>query len=137
MQTFSRAALAAACLVLAWGAAPARADTQFEDTLYIGSADDYFRYTATIEDATGHFTIVGTLVYDGEEYGVVAESRVGRSGLKSPARKRFVASGTAAATGLGEVPVSNAYGATGEAAVRNFVNNVVAGVLIQRMQPAW
>jgi hypothetical protein len=132
MRKFSPAALAAACLVLAWGAAPAKAEyTPFEGTLYIGSPDDYFRYTACVDDATGHMTVTGTLVYDGQQYGVVAEGRVGPSGLKSPPRKRYVASGTAAATGLGEVAVSDAYGSTPEAAVASFVNNVVAGVLVR------
>ena len=136
MHKFSFAALAA-CLVLAWGTTPARAgDTVVESTLYIGSADDYFRYTASVDNATGQLTVTGTLVYDGQQYAVVAGGWVGLSGVKSPPRKRYVATGTAAAAGLGDVAVSDAYGSTREAAVTSFVNNVVAGVLIRLMQPA-
>ena len=135
MHKFSpAAALVASCLVLTWGAGPARADCiPLEDTVYIGSPDDYFRYTGCVDDTTGRLTITGTLVYDGQEYGVVAEGWVGRSGLKSPPRKRYVASGTATATGLGEVAVSDAYGSTPEEAVTNFVNNIIVGVLIRQM----
>jgi hypothetical protein len=134
MRTFSPAAVAAACLVLAWGAAPARADyTPIGGTVYIGSPDDYFQYTGSVDDATGDIMLTGTLVYDGQPYGVVAEGRVGPSGSKSPPRKRYVASGTATATVLGEVPVSVAYGPTRDEAVTNFVNNVIAGVLVERM----
>ncbi len=35
--------------------------------------------------------------------------------------------------GLGEVAVGNAYGPTRDAALTNFVNNVVAGVLVELM----
>ena len=132
MHTFSPAALVAACLMLAWGAAPAKADCiPFEDTVYIGSPDDYFRFTGCVDDVTGQITITGTLVYDGQEYGVVAEGSVGRSGLRKPPRKRYVASGAALATGLGEVVVSDAYGRTRDEAVRNFVNNIIVGVLLR------
>ena len=51
----------------------------------------------------------------------------------SPPKKRYVASGAAAVAGLGDVPVGDAYGPTRDEAVTNFVNNVVAGVLIELM----
>ena len=68
MRQFSpAAALAAACLVLAWTPVPARADsTPLGDTVYVGSPDDTFRYTGSLDNATGQFTITGTLVYDGQ-----------------------------------------------------------------------
>ena len=127
-------AVTAACLVLAWDAAPARADsTPIGGTVYIGSPDDYYRYTGSIDNATGRVTITGTLVYDGQEYAVAADGWVRPSGLKSPPRKRYVASGAAAAAGLGEVAVSDAYGPTRDEAVTNFVNHVIAGVLVELM----
>jgi hypothetical protein len=132
MRQFPSAVLAATCLVLAWGAAPAKADyTPLGGTVYIGSPDDYFQYTGWVEDATGRVMITGTLVFDGQPYEVVAEGWVRPSGVKSPPKKRYVATGAATASGLGDVAVSDAYGSTRDEAVTNFVNNVVAGVVIR------
>jgi hypothetical protein len=130
-KSFQPVVLAIACLALMGSATSAQTTSFAENILYIGSADDYFRYTTTVEAATGQVNVTGTLVFHGGQYGVVADGVVRSSGVKSPPRKRFVVSGAANVTGLGAVTVSDAYGATREEAVTNFVNNVVAGVIIR------
>ena len=129
MRLFSPAVLAA-CLVLTWGAAPAKADaTPIGGTVYIGSPDDVFHYTGWIDNATGQVLVTGTLVFDGQSVEVIADGWVRPSGSKSPPKKRYVASGSATEPGLGDVAVADAYGPTRDEAITNFVNNVIAGVL--------
>ena len=134
MRRFLPAA-AAVCLVLAWGAAPAKADyTPISGTVYIGLPYDYYQYTGYIDNATGQVTVTGTMVYRGEEYAVSADGLVRASGLKTP-KKRYVATGSAYEPGLGAIPVSDAYGSTRDEAVLAFVHNVVAGVIVELMYP--
>jgi hypothetical protein len=126
------ATLAVACLLMASGAATAKAMcSPSENILYIGSVANYFRYTVVVDDATGHVIVTGTLVFDGQQVGVEAEGLVRSSGIKSPSKKRFVATGAANVTGLGVVSVSDASGSTRDEAVTNFVNSIVAGVIIR------